>query len=80
MHICGSLTATLSHKCPIPISPLCFNFNTFVCVEIFHIMNIDMQFGIGAPPLSTRIYDTFLQDIQLLGARLVFRDGINIWA
>ena len=43
-------------------------------------MNIDMQASIGAPPLGTRIYDTFLQDIQILGASPVFKDGINIQA
>ena len=36
-----------------------------------------MQAGVSAPSLGTQIYDTFLQDIQILGARPVFRDGVN---
>ena len=29
-----------------------FNFTLHVCVEIFHIMNIDVPPGVGAPPLQ----------------------------
>ena len=32
-----------------------FNFTFHVCVEIFHIMNIDVPPGVGAPPLSTQL-------------------------
>ena len=45
-----SLTTTLCHKCPIPISPLYFNFSTILCAEIFYIMNIGMQAGFVCSP------------------------------
>ena len=34
--------------------PIMFNFTLHVCVEIFHIMNIDVPPGVGAAPLSTQ--------------------------
>ena len=42
----------LSHKCPIPISPLCLTSH-FMCVQFFHIVSIDVPAGVGAPPLNT---------------------------
>ena len=42
----------LSHKCPIPISPLCLTSH-FTCVQIFHMVSIDVPAGVGAPPVNT---------------------------
>ena len=36
-------------KCPIPISQLCLTSH-FMCVQSFHMVNIDVPAGVGAPP------------------------------
>ena len=41
----------LSHKCPIPMSPLCLTSH-FMCVQIYYMVNIDLPAGAGAPPLD----------------------------
>ena len=42
----------LSHKCPIPISPLRLTSH-FMCAQFFHMVSIDVPAGVGAPPLNT---------------------------
>ena len=36
----------------MPHSPLCLTSH-FMCVQIFHMVNIDVPAGVGAPPLDT---------------------------
>ena len=55
----------LNHKCPIPIS-LCLTSH-FVCVESFHVVNINVPAGVGAPPLNTQVRSGGGED---LGMRL----------
>ena len=55
----------LNHKCPIPIS-LCLTSH-FVCVESFHVVNINVPAGVGAPPLDTQVRSGGGED---LGTRL----------
>ena len=42
----------MSHKCPIPISPLCLTLH-FMCEQIVHTVNIDVPASVSAPPLNT---------------------------
>ena len=44
----------LSHKWPIPIYQLCL-ISHFMCVQNFHMVNIDVPAGAGAPPLDTQL-------------------------
>ena len=43
----------LSHKCCIPTSQLCSHF---MCVQCFHMVNIDVPAGVHAPPLDTQLF------------------------
>ena len=40
-------------ECPIPISPLCLTSH-FICVQIFHMVNVDVPASVGTPPLNTQ--------------------------
>ena len=42
---------------PIPISPLCLTSH-FMCVQLFHMVSIDVPAGVGAPPLNTTAVTT----------------------
>ena len=42
----------ISHKCPIPISPLCLTSH-FMCVQFVHTVSIDVPASVGCPPLNT---------------------------
>jgi len=44
----------ISDKCPISIFPLCLTSH-FMCVQIFHMVNIDVPAGVGAPLLDTQL-------------------------
>ena len=45
----------LSDKSPhILISQLCLTPH-FMCVQSFHMVNIDVPAGVGAPPLNTQL-------------------------
>ena len=44
----------LNHKYPIPISLLCLTSH-FMCVQICHMVNVDVPAGVGAPPLDTQL-------------------------
>jgi len=44
----------LSHKWPILIYQLCLILH-FMCVQNFHMVNIDVPAGAGAPPLDTQL-------------------------
>ena len=61
----------LSHKCPIPLFQLCLTSH-FMCVQSFHMVNIDVPAGVGAPPL-----DTTSRPLQILWQW--FSTSINYW-
>ena len=44
----------LSHKYPIPISLLSLTSH-FMCVQICHMVNVDVPASVGAPPLDTKL-------------------------
>ena len=50
----------LSHRCPIPISPLCLTSHFYVCAEVFPRMNINVNINVlasvGAPLLDTQLH------------------------
>ena len=48
-----NVACVLSHKYPISLSPLCLTTH-FMCVQSFHMVNIDVLAGIGAPSLDTQ--------------------------
>ena len=51
--------STVNYKSSIPISPLCLTSH-FMCVQIFHMVNIDVPAGVGAPPLDTQLPKSML--------------------
>ena len=51
----------LSHKCPIPY-PIMSNFTLHVCGN-FHVVNINVPAGVGAPPLDTQLLNKLVQFI-----------------
>ena len=44
----------LNHKYLIPISPLCLTSH-FMCLQICHMVNVDVPPGVGAPPLDAKL-------------------------
>ena len=46
--LCRNCPTHLCHKCPIPIVQLCLTF-------VFHMVNIDVPAGVGAPPLGKQL-------------------------
>ena len=60
IHSIAHCTSHLSHKRPTHLSykchiPIMFNLTLQLCVEIFHMMNIHVPAGVGAPPLNTQL-------------------------
>ena len=71
----------MSHKCPIPISPLCLTLH-FTCVQIVHMVKIDMPAGVGAPPLDTTSEIMLAYNIPTPNDRFIVDSdsGFNIYA
>ena len=64
----------LSHKCPtikwcsIPIFLLRMLTSHFMCVQIFHMVDIDVPAGVGAPPLNTQLNRRYTGTGSLVGS------------
>ena len=58
----------ISHKCPIPISPLCLTSH-FMCAQIVYMVNIDVPASVGGLVLPHSTHNLEQVDPRPLGVR-----------